>query len=181
MASLASAVLLPIDSQSLSTRSPPNTTPPTLPRVSGLKEDGDCFDASADPRLIPAEMEDCRRAALLIRQFGPPTRSLIFSRLAPGIFTLPQVFRWGTCVIDVDVVNDGDNDIFPLWVVNNAVLELTMECVGGSSHLGGKRFVGPNLVVYVMIFGRIPPLASAGGDLIQLVPNVTSNDTLELA
>lgn len=84
-------------------------------------------------------------------------------------------------MISVDVVHDRDQDSFPLWVVNNAALDLAMGCVGGASHVGGKMFVGPNLVVYVMVFGRHPPPASADGDSIQLVPNTTHNVTPELA
>lgn len=181
MTSLVSAALLRMDSQSLSNKSPPNTAPPTLPRVSSLKEGEDCFNASADPRLIPALMEDCLEGALQIRQVGSITRNLVFSRHSRGIFPLPQAFRSGTCVISVDVVHDADKDIFPLWVVNNAALDLMMECVGGSFHVGGKKFVGPNQVVYVMVFGRHWPPASAGGGTIQLVPNVTNSVALEHA
>ena len=84
-------------------------------------------------------------------------------------------------MISIDVVNDADEDHFPLWVLNNGVLDLAMECVAGSFHVGGKKFVGPKEVVYVMIFGRDPPPTSAGGGLVQLVPKVTNNATLELA
>ena len=84
-------------------------------------------------------------------------------------------------MISVDVVHDADEDTFPRWVVNNGVLDLAMECVGGSSHVGGKKFVGPLQVVYVMIFGRDPPPTSTGGGIVQLVPKVTDNATLELA
>ena len=181
MASLASAALVRVDSQSLSTKSPPNTAPPSLPGVSSLKGDEDCFDASADPRLIPAQMEDCLEGALQIRQVGSLTRPLTFSRQSRGIFQLPHVFRSGTCVISVDVVHDADRDTFPLWVINNAALDLAMECVGQSFHVGGKKFVGPNQVVYVMVFGRHWPPASAGGSTIQLVPNDTNSVTLERA
>ena len=82
-------------------------------------------------------------------------------------------------MISVDVVHDTDNDIFPLWVVHNAASELAADCVGGRSRVGGGKFVGPKQVVYVMVLGRIPPPASVGGGIIQLVP--TSNATLELA
>ena len=84
-------------------------------------------------------------------------------------------------MISVDVVNDGDEDHFPLWVVTNGILDLAMECVGGPSDVGGKKFVGPNQVVYVLIFGRDPPPTSAGGGFVQLVPKVTDNATLKLA
>ena len=179
--SLASVVSLRIDSQSLSNTSPPNTAPPTLPRVSSLKGDGDCFDASAHPRLIPAQMEDCRQAALLIQEIGQLTRPVTLSRHSRGNFPLPQVFRSGTCVITVDVVHDADSDRFPLWVVNNAALDLAGDCVERSFHVGGKKFVGPNQIVYVMIFGRNPPPPPTGGGTIQLVPSITNNVTLEVA
>ena len=83
-------------------------------------------------------------------------------------------------MISVDVVHDTDADLFPLWVVNNAALDLSIECVGGPD-VGGKKFVGPKEVVYVVLFGRNPPPASAGGGSIQLVPNITNNVTLEHA
>ena len=180
-ASLASAVPLRIDSQRTSTRSPPNTSPSTLPRVSSLKGDVDCFDPSADPRLIPPQNEDCLQAVLLIRQIGHLTRPIELARGSRGPFPLPQVFRSGTCVISVDVVHDTDNDIFPLWVVHNAASDIATDCVGGPSRVGGGKFIGPKQVVYVMVLGRIPRPASAGGGILQLVPNVTNNATLELA
>ena len=181
MASLACTLLHRIDRRSLSNTSPPNAIPPTLSPVSSLKGDEDCFNA-ADPRLIPAQVNDCYQAALLFRQKGSLTRPLIFTRKPTrSVFPLPQVLRAGTCVISVDVVNDDDEDEFPLEVANNGALQLAMDCVWGSSHVGGKKFVGPKKVVYVMVFGRNPSATSAAGGLVQLVPNVTNNVTLELA
>ena len=181
MASLACALPLEMNRQSLSSRSPPKAMPSTLPRVSSLKGGDSCFDASTHPRLIPPQPEDCIQAALPIRHIGSLASPLVFSRQPVGTFLLPQVFRSGTCVISVDVVRDTDADLFPLWVVNNAALDLAIDCAGGPSDVGGKMFVGPKQVVYVMLFGRNPPPASAAGGFIQLVPNVTNNVTLERA
>ena len=182
MASLACTLLHRIDRQSLSNTSPPSAIPPTLPPVSSLKGDEDCFNAAADPRLIPAQVNDCYQAALLFRQKGSLTRPLVFTRKPTrSVFPLPQVLRAGTCVISVDVVNDDDEDEFTLEVANNGALGIAMDCVWGSSHVGGKKFVGPKKVVYVMVFGRNPPPISAAGGLVQLMPNVTNNVTLEIA
>ena len=162
--SLACAVLLPIDRQSLSTTSSPNASSLTLPDSSILVGDEECFNPSTDPRLIPAQIVDCLHAALQLSEKGSIFRPILFTRRrTKGFFQLPQVFRAGTCVISVDVNHDLDEDKFTLWTAHKGALDLSMKCVGGSPHLGGKTFIGPKKVVYVLVFGRNPALELTHG------------------
>ena len=168
VASLACAVLLSVDRQSHSTNPQPNASSLILLNSSSLAKNGVCFDASADHRLLPAEIIDCLDAVIQLGQKGSLARPIFFTRRwTKGFFKLPQVFRHETCVISVDVVHDTDEDKFPFWVAEEAARDLSMQCVGGSSHLGGKKFFGPKKVVYVLVFGRNPPSAPTNMDLVQ--------------
>lgn len=194
MISLACSMLLPTHRQGLSTKSPLDASSHDLPDSSQLKireltllntssvrEDEDCFDASAGTHLKPAQTNDCLRAALLLFERGSPPDPITFKRSSPGaFFPLPQIFQSGTCAIAVDVVNYRDEDKFPLWLVHKAALDLSMNCVAGSSHIGGKMFVGPLKVVYVMVFGWNPLPVPTGGELVQEPPSLAYNVTLEL-
>ena len=85
-------------------------------------------------------------------------------------------------MISVDVVHDSDEDTFQLSVLHLAALGLSLQCVEGSSHVGGKIFVGPQKLVYVLVFGRIaPPPVSKDGSLVRPVPSITRNQSLEVA
>lgn len=81
----------------------------------------------------------------------------------------------------MDVIQDSDKDKFPLETVHIAAFDLFMICVGGSSHLGGKIFVGPKKLVYVLAFGRTPPPAPTEGELVRAGSKMTSIVTTEVA
>ena len=192
MIPLARSMLLPTHRQGLSTTSPVDASsnhPPdssslnpselTLLNTSSVKESDDCFHTSMDLHLKPAQTNDCLRAALLLFERSSLSEPITFKRsLTGGFFPLPQLFHSGTCAIAVDVVHDGDEDKFPLWLVHMAALDLSAKCVGESSHLGGKMFVGPLKVVYVMVFGRNPPPVPTSGELVQEPPTSAYNVTL---
>lgn len=146
---------------------------------SSINRDDGCFDAASEPRLIPAQINDCLQATQQILQRGSLTRAIIMARkLASGSFQLPQVFRHGTCVISVDVAQDEDIDRFPVLTVYKAALELSMNCVWESTHVGGKIFVGPKKLVYVQVFGRTLPAATTSGAIVRVRPNRATFDDL---
>ena len=102
-----------------------------------------CFDAASEPRPVPAQTSDCLHATLQIIQKGSVTRPIIMARrITKGFFQLPQVFRYGTCVVSVDVAHDEDEDRFPLLTIHKAALDLSMECVGGSTQLVERPLLG---------------------------------------
>ena len=194
MISLACSMLLPTHRPGLSTKSLRDASSNDLPDSSRLKireltlldtpsmkEDEDCFDPSTGPHLKPAQTNDCLRAALLLFERGSPPDPITFKRSPTGgFFPLPQIFQSGTCAIAVDVVNDRDEDKFPLWLVHKAALDLSINCVTGSYHIGGKMFVGPLKVVYVMVFGWNPPPVPTGRKPVQEPPSLAYNVILEL-
>lgn len=191
-------MILP-SAQSLPTRSPllaPSTTSTRnlqslssadLSRLTLLNNysvggDDDCYEAALEPRLKIARTGDCLQAALQILHAGSLTRPIIYTRRSTrGIFPLPKTLQYGTCVISVDVMQDSDEDKFPLSMLHRSALELVMACVGGASHVGGKTFVGPKKLVYVLVLGRTSPPAPVGGEVIQVPPGTISNDTWEVA
>ena len=144
----------------------------SIPNTSSTIAEKDCFDAASDPRLIPASLYDCLHAAQQITQKGSLTRPITLTRRnTKRVFRLPQVFRSGTCIISVDVDNDDDEDKFPIGTVHQAALDLSMRCVGGFYHNGGKIFVGPRKLLYVTVFGRTPPPAPTDEALVPAAPN----------
>lgn len=126
IAPLACAVLLSPDGQSISNRSPLHAQSTTktqnlqdhpslnlsglaLLNPSSINAENDCFDAASDPRLIPAQTDDCLYAALQILEKGSLTRPIIFARRRTGgFFELPQTFHFRTCVVSVDILQDSE-------------------------------------------------------------------------
>ncbi|CAD6585866.1 MAG: hypothetical protein ASARMPREDX12_002145 [Alectoria sarmentosa] len=129
-----------------------------------------------------AQTSDCLYAAQQILPKGSPRRAINFTRRrTKGFFQLPKVFRYGTCVISVDVVQDSDEDKFQLLIVYEATLDLIRTCVAGFYHAGGTIFVGPKKLVYVLVFGRIPPPTPTDGASLRAALNVTSDVILGIA
>ena len=98
--SLAGAVLLLNYEQNLSARSPLGSLSAprlhnrldsssldfgglTLLSTSSFMGDDDCFDASKDPRLIPAQTSDCLHAAQQVLEKGSLTRPIFLAVYEP--------------------------------------------------------------------------------------------------
>ena len=91
---------------------------PFLNVSSNANEDGDCSDPAKPRRgLFPANEQDCVNAANEMFYFTDPFRLILFARAPRAGFKLPKVFRNGTCVISIDVVNDADRDRFKPWLI----------------------------------------------------------------
>lgn len=113
---------------------------------------GDCF---TDARLLLASHSDCLNAAnLVLKAFRYPHRPYYFARQSNLEFMLPQVFRYGTCVISLDVAKDDEDDVFMPWEAFSNAVGLATKCFGIGEGLGGKIFIGPKKVVYMIVFGR---------------------------
>lgn len=121
--------------------------------------DSDCFNP-AIPRegLYPARTEDCFNAAKDLFAVRDPFRAITFARRPRVGFQLPKVFRSGTCVISIDVMNDDDKDVFKPWLVYITAREIASRCTEGAFRFGGRTMTGPKMVVDVLVFGRDWPL-----------------------
>lgn len=122
-------------------------------------EYGDCFNP-ATPRsgLYPAREQDCLNAAKELFFSADAFRPVTFARRKKVGSRLPKVFRNGTCVISIDVMNDDDSDFFKPWLVYNTARELAHRCTQGAFRFGGRTMTGPKMVVDILVFGRVWPL-----------------------
>ena len=84
-------------------------------------------------------------------------------------------------MVSVDVAQDEDKDRFPLLTIYKAALDLFMNCVWQSTHVGRKIFVGPKKLVYVQVFGMTLPAATSSGAIVRARPKRATFDDLDLA
>ena len=118
----------------------------------------DCFNPTASHReLYPVRFEDCYNALEELQDFQFPFRPVIFARRKHVGFRLPRVFRNGSCVISIDVMNDADSDRFRPIMVYSKARELALRCTEGASRFGGRAKTGPLGVVDILVFGRERP------------------------
>ena len=119
---------------------------------------GDCFNPTAAHRgLYPVRFDDCDNALEELFDFRDPFSSVIFARRKHIGFELPKVFRNGSCVISIDVMNDADSDKLRPIVVYHKARELALRCTEGTFRFGGRAKTGPLMVVDVLVFGRVWP------------------------
>lgn len=126
--------------------------------TSTLSSAGYCFE----PRIgrLPPNYRDCELTA---SQIDPLrfTSPVTFSRRPEAQFKLPKSYRSGTCIIYLDMVQDTDEDRFPLIDVWDATMNLAHACVRpdpwAGPRLGGFISVGPARSLCVVIFGRVDP------------------------
>lgn len=118
----------------------------------------DCFNPATPRRgLYPAEEQDCLNAAAELFNVRDPFHPITFARRNNVGFKLPKVFRNGTCVISIDVVNERDSDKFKPWLVYSTAVDLAHRCTQGAFRFGGRTTAGPKKVVDVLVFGRVWP------------------------
>ena len=140
------------------TSSPDAASLPVIDTLSNYDENGDCFNSAEARRgLHPAKLQDCLNAVRELYDFKTPFRPIIFARRKRVGFMLPQVFRNGSCVISIDVMNDADSDTFRPWVVYTAAKEIALRCTQSPFLFGGRAKTGPLKVVDVLVFGRVWP------------------------
>ena len=124
-------------------------------------EHDDCFNPTPSHReLYPVRLQDCHNALKELYAFQNPFRPVTFARRKYIGFSLPRVFRSGSCIISIDVMNDADSDIFKPIMVNSKARELALRCTEGTFRFGGRAKTGPLKVVDVLVFGRQWPPAT---------------------
>ena len=179
----------------------PNTSKTTLSNAASLlsptiNSNGDESDGCFNPAtphggFYPPIEQDCLNAAKDMFDDKDPFKPTTFARQSYAGFNLPRVFRNGTCVISIDVINDDVEDHFKPWLVYSAALDLSRRCTQGELRFGGRLATGNSKVVDVLVFGRIWPLekgvieqtASESAVVVardQLATNVLNETSLHL-
>ena len=114
-----------------------------------------CFESQTS-RVTPDSV-DCDSAILQMgRDF---TREMMrFSRQSNADFKLPRSYRYGSCVVYLDMVHDADEDIVSTSRIVTDALSLNRECVHDPDpwkyQLGGVISIWPKDLLYVVLFGR---------------------------
>lgn len=149
----------------LSRPSSSNTTFSDAASLLSLKipSNSDDFDGCFNPatpyaRLYPLIEQDCLNAAKEMFYARDPFKPTLFARRSNAGFSLPKVFRNGTCVISIDVRNDDVKDHFEPWLVYSTALDLSRRCTQGELRFGGRLAIGKCKVVEVLVSGRVWPL-----------------------
>lgn len=139
-----------------------------------------CFQRSAFGRSrVPVNEVDCFRAATNIIKNIPWNSPMTFSRKSGAQIDLPSGERYGSCDIEVDIVNETEEDTFELWTLYGAILDVALACTASTSQgvyiWGGTRLVGPKSMVTIQIMGTLAP---PGGIPTLVLPDSAPDLTL---
>ncbi|KAL8657999.1 MAG: hypothetical protein Q9202_007639 [Teloschistes flavicans] len=119
-----------------------------------------CFNQRKphEVQLKPISYADCVGAARKIADGDKAGAPMHFSRDPSAGMGVPEWWAYGNCVVRIDVLKEGDEDTFNLFVVANAASLIAQKCsVRGTPGLGGLAVIGPKKVVMIVIYGRTPP------------------------
>ena len=131
----------------------------SLSNLNDSSNNDDCFNPATPRRgLYPAEEQDCLDAANELLKVRDPFHPTSFGRRNNVGFKLPKVFRNGTCIISIDVLDDRERDKFKPFLVYTAAVDIAHRCTQGAFRLGGRTRAGPKEVVDVLVIGRVWPL-----------------------
>ena len=121
-----------------------------------------CFYQSDPPTLLPTTETDCEGALDAWVSGQDLHEPRVFSRMSFYLvqnIKLPLVRQYGTCVIQLDVHADSDEDMMSLADVYAGIMGpdgLVKRCLGLQSpdQLGGMMALGPKRKLLALISGR---------------------------
>ena len=76
-----------------------------------------------------------------------------FARSPQAGFEVPDSWSSGRCIIGLDVIDAGVVETATFAAIIKRAFDLTVECVIGPPHLGGRSFLGRDLGLEVLIYG----------------------------
>ena len=147
----------------------PKPLEPSLVRTNTPKLTGfgafQCFDPTFPPPgpSYPIRYPECVDAADNMLSGVQRNVPSIFSRSEEADIQLPWRIRGGNCVISLDVLNEGDEEIMSIQDAHEIAIALCRICVSGYYRYGGRTPVGPRGVVYISVYGTTPVTVEAIG------------------
>ncbi|CAF9942654.1 hypothetical protein IMSHALPRED_004347 [Imshaugia aleurites] len=127
----------------------------TLPRINtSFSNVFPCFYPGTDH--LPTNYQDCGKA---IMEMPPRTdpRTYTFGRGLYASYKLPKTFINGTCLVNLDMVYDEQEDDLTFSEIRDAAFNLAIQCAaGGKFKMGGVAAVRPRNVMYITIMGVRP-------------------------
>ena len=124
-----------------------------------------CFDSTFPPpgSSYPIRYPECVDAADNMLSNGQSRVPLIFSRSEDADIQLPWRIRSGSCLMSLNVLNEGDEEIMSIQDAHEIAIALCRLCVSGYYRYGGRTPVGPRGVVYISVYGTTPVTVGAIG------------------
>ncbi|MCJ1453902.1 hypothetical protein MMC28_004251 [Mycoblastus sanguinarius] len=131
-----------------------------------LNSQAQCFDRiPPGQQSYPATFSDCLYTLPEIIGNRDPMQSYTFARhpvYSLYYYHLPFILKYQTCLIYLNMVNDGDEDTVPVGIVESAASVLAYRCAGGQGldyDHGGRMTVGPpgRDLIRISIYGRMWP------------------------
>ncbi|KAL8870720.1 MAG: hypothetical protein Q9174_003302 [Haloplaca sp. 1 TL-2023] len=83
-------------------------------------------------------------------------KPIAFSRSDTQGLKVPMRWPSGNCVIQIDVLEDGDTDVSTLYHLAVQASYLNTRCVMGPPHLGGEIVLGMERKLNLTVFGTSP-------------------------
>jgi hypothetical protein len=116
-----------------------------------------CFGLS--PRLSPIDPSDCGDIFQIMEGMDKVWAPMHFSRDKSTGFELPHRWHIKSCTILIDMLDEGDEDDFPLAVVIQAASDLVRTCVmaPGMPKRGGRNYIGPKEKMFLVLAGKKAP------------------------
>ena len=88
---------------------------------------------------------------------------LSFGRDPDAGFTVPYTWDFGSCAIEIDVLQEDDSERATFAAIFKRAFDIAVECVIKPPHLGGKGLVGEKGLLKVWMYGVDPKVSSSPG------------------
>ena len=144
----------------------------------------ECYDPPLPrERHWPIDVTDCENASEEIWEDRERNQKYTFSREVVSTkfyFPLPATFRYRTCVVHLDVENEGDEDTVRLSIVEATAWVLAHKCSGEEKSLEvyggwGKVGAGTKGLINIWVYGRPWPIQIGATNVTSLVPSQPSS------
>ena len=116
----------------------------------------------SEPQLPVFTYIECKQAFRDIPMGEKALAPLLFGRDPGAGFTVPYLWHYGNCVIEVDVVRQEVDERSTFAAIFKRAFDVAVECVIKPPHLGGKGLVGEHEQLKVWIYGADPLVAPPG-------------------
>ncbi len=116
-----------------------------------------CFAASIS--LSPIDPSDCGDIFQIMGGMDKVWAPMHFSRDKSTGFELPHRWHIKSCTVLIDMLDEGDEDDFPLAVVIQEASDLVRTCVmaPGMPKMGGRNYIGPKEKMFLVLAGNKAP------------------------
>lgn len=116
-----------------------------------------CFGPS--PKISPIDANDCADIFEIMEGMDKVRAPMHFSRDKSKGFELPHRWNIKSCTVLIDMLEEGDEDTFPLADVIQAASDLVRACImaPGMSKLGGRNYIGPKEQMLLIVAGNKAP------------------------